>query len=79
MLKQSETDAIKTSSKKVIQTTTEATGDLIGIKIANKFTKRSEHSQKKNLETIPIEHDKEIPKRRYISLEERQKIIDNLR
>ena len=42
MLKQFETDAIKTSSKKVIQTATEATGDLIGIKIANKFTKLSE-------------------------------------
>ena len=33
--KRSATDALKTSSKGVIQTTAEATGDLIGNKIAN--------------------------------------------
>ena len=32
----------------------------------------------KNLETVTNENDKEIPKERYISPEERQKIIDNL-
>ena len=37
--KKSVTDAIKSTSEKVIQKTTEATGDLIGNKIANKFTK----------------------------------------
>ena len=31
-------DAAKTASKRVVQKTAEATGDLIGIKIANKFT-----------------------------------------
>ena len=33
------TDALKTSSKRVIQKTAEATGDLIGNKIPNKITK----------------------------------------
>ena len=33
----------------------------------------------KNSETVTNENDKEIPKERYISPEERQKIIDNLR
>ena len=32
----------------------------------------------KNSETVTNENDKEIPKERYISQEERQKIIDNL-
>ena len=32
-----------------------------------------------NSETVTNEHDKEIPKDRYISPEERQKIIDDLR
>ena len=37
--KQSATDALKTSSKRVIRKTAEATDDLIGNKIANKITK----------------------------------------
>ena len=36
-------------------------------------------SFKNNSETVTNENDKEIPKERYISPEERQKIIDNLR
>ena len=36
--RKSATDAFKTSSKRVIQKTSEATGDLIGNKIANKIT-----------------------------------------
>ena len=47
----------------------ESTGDLVGIKIANKITKVS-----KNYKW----GDKEIPKEKYISPEERRKIIDNL-
>ena len=35
--KKSTTDAIKTASKRAIQKTTEATGDLIGNKIADKI------------------------------------------
>ena len=37
--KQSAADALKTSAKRVIQKTTEATGDFIGNKTANKITK----------------------------------------
>ena len=36
--KKSTTDEIKTDSKRAIQKTTEATGDLIGKKIADKIT-----------------------------------------
>ena len=41
--------------------------------------KISKTSQQNNLEIVTNEHDKEIPKERYISPEERQKVIDNLR
>ena len=34
---QSATDALKTSSKKIIKTTTESTGDLISNKISNRI------------------------------------------
>ena len=76
--KQSAADAFKTSSKIVIQKTTEATGDLIGYKFVNKISKVSKTSPQNNSETITDEHDKEIPKERYISPEERQEIIDDL-
>ena len=46
-LKQSATDAFKTSSKRVFQKTAEATGDLTGIKIANKIMEVSKNSQQK--------------------------------
>ena len=39
----------------------------------------SENLQQNNLETVTNEHDKEIPKERYISPEEREKTIDKLR
>ena len=59
-------DAAKTSSKRVVQKTAEATGDLIGNKIADKIT------------SIDKPKEKEI-KEIYISLEKRQQIIDDLR
>ena len=37
------------------------------------------HLPQNNFETDIKEHDKEIPKGKYISPEKRQKIIDNLR
>ena len=37
------------------------------------------NSQENNSKTVLNEHDKEIPKERYISPEERQEIIDELR
>ena len=48
----SATDALKTSSKRVIQKTAEATGDLISNKTANKITKLSKNSQQNNSETV---------------------------
>ena len=78
-VKQFDTDALKSASKKVIQKVAEATGDLIGNKFADKITKISKNLQQNISETITNEHDKEIRKERYISPEERQKIIDDLR
>ena len=69
--KKSATDALKTYSKRVIQKTAEATGDLIGDKIANKITGVSKNLQQNKSETVTNEHDKEIPKERYVSPEER--------
>ena len=42
--KKSATDALKTSSKRFIQKTAEATGELIGNKRANRITEVSENS-----------------------------------
>ena len=57
----------------MIQKTTEATGDLIGNKIADKITSISKKPVK--------DEDVEIAahKKRYISPEERQQIINELR
>ena len=54
--KTSTTDAIKTESKRAIQKTAEATGDLIGNKIADKITSTSTelHSKKKPLKNYII-------------------------
>ena len=45
--KKSTTDAIKTDSKKAVQKTAEATGDLIGNKIADKITSVSKKKSTK--------------------------------
>ena len=66
------TDAIKTSSKQIIQKTAEGTGDLIGNKTANKITKLSKNSPQNNSETVTNEHDKEIPKEKYVFPDEKQ-------
>ena len=50
--KQSAINALKTSSKRVIQKAAEATRDLIGNKIANIVTKVSKNSQQNNSETV---------------------------
>ena len=72
--KKSTTDAIKTTSKRAIQKTAEATGDLIGNKIADKITSVSKKKPNNNNET-----DTEIAtsKKRYISPEERNKLLKN--
>ena len=79
--KKSATDAIKTASKRAIQTTAEATGDLVGNKIVDKITSASKKSLRKprDEESSSAEVNKEIPKERYISPKERQQIIDELR
>ena len=75
--KKSATDAIKTASKKAIQITAEATGDLIGNKIADNITSASKKSQNKEIQSNEVNN--EIPKERYISPNQRQQIIDELR
>ena len=75
------TDAIKTASKRTIQKRTEATGDLIGNKIADKITNTAKKSTKELHNNDKTEEDVEIttPNKRYISSEQRQQIIDELR
>ena len=48
-IKKSTTDAIKTASKRAIQKTAKATGDLIGNKIADKVTSVSKKKSTKEL------------------------------
>ena len=57
----------------MIQKTAKSTGDLIENKIPDKITKVSKELRHNNSETVSNE------KERYISQEERQKIIDDLR
>ena len=73
--KRSTTDAMKTSSKRAIRKTAEATGYLIGNKIADKITSVSKNS------LIELQNDEtELLETRYISPEKkRQQIIDELR
>ena len=81
-LKKSTTDAIKTTSKWAIEKTAEATGDLIGNKIADKITSVSKKKPDKELHNNDDEReDVEIgtSKKRYISPEERKQIIEELR
>ena len=75
--KKSTMDAIKTASKGAIQKTAEVTGDLIGNKIADKITSIWKMSSEK--QNYDSSNEIEVPKRRYISPEERQQIIDEWR
>ena len=61
----------KTAGKRILKKSAEATGDLIGNKIADKITSASKKSQNKV--------NNGILKERYIPPKERQKIIDELR
>ena len=65
-----EIDAAKTASKRVVQKTEEATGDLIENKIADKIT-----SVGKTKSKIQEDERQEI----YISPEKRQQTFDDLR
>ena len=65
-------------SKRAVQKTAEATGDLIGNKIADKIISIS----KKTVKELPVNNeDMEIATRKKtcISPEERQRIIDELK
>ena len=77
--KKSTTNAIKTASKRSIQKIAEATGDLIGNKIADKITNVSKKStgelQSKN---DSANNETEAPRKRYISPKKTQQIIDDL-
>ena len=79
--KKSTTDAIKTASKREIQKTAEATGGLIGNKIADKIATVSKKSNKELHNNAETEEHEEITthKKRYISPEDRQQIINELR
>ena len=72
--KKSATNALKISSKRIIQKTAEATGHLIDNKIAYRIAKVSQNSQQNN-----SKNNNQIPKERYISPEERQNIFDEIR
>ena len=72
------TDAIKTASKRSIQKPAEATVDLIGNKIADEITSVINNNNNNNNNN---DNDVKLAthKRRYISREEIQQIIDELR
>ena len=65
------------AGKKIVHKSAEATGDLIGNKIADKITSASKKSQNEEIQSDELNN--EIPKERYISPKERQKIIDELK
>ena len=71
--KQYATDGLKTASKKVIQKTAEAVGDLIGNEIADRMTKVSKTSPQNSSVTNEesIEHGKEIYRERYTYIQKR--------
>ena len=62
----------KTASNRVIQKTAKGTGNFIDNEDANRITEVSKNSKQNNLETATSEHDKEIPKERFISTEKRK-------
>ena len=66
---------LKLRSKRVIQETPEATGNLIGNKFADNIRRVSKTSPQNNSET----NEEEILRERYISPKLWQKIIDDLR
>ena len=74
--KKSATDALKIAGKRAIQKAAEASGDLVGNFIADKITSVSKNPAGQPHSNVV---SNEIPKERYISPQERQKIIDELR
>ena len=82
--KQSAIDLFETASKRPIEKTAEAAGDLTGNKVADKITKVLRISPQNKLETVTnaeenVGLDREIPRARFMSPENRQNFIDDLR
>ena len=68
-------DSATIVAKNIVHKSAEATGDLIGNKIAYKITaKPSKNSQNDEIQSNEVNN--EIPKERYIRPKERQMIID---
>ena len=57
-------DFATTAGKKIVHKSAEATGDLIGNKIADKITSESKKSQNEEIQSTKVNN--EIPKERYI-------------
>ena len=65
------------AGKNIVHKTAEATGDLIANKIADMITTASKKSQNEEIQLNEVNN--EIPKERYTSPKERQKVIDELK
>ena len=80
-VKKSTTDALKIAGKRSIQKTVKAAADFVGNTTAKKIKSISTELHSKNPASEPHSNDisNEVPKEKYISLQERQKIIDELR
>ena len=66
---------LKVLQKEQFKKTAEATGDLIGNKIADKITRASKTLPQNNSGT----NEEQILRERYLSPEQRQEIVDHLR
>ena len=64
--------------QKIIYLIDNIIADAVAKSYDGRITKVSQNSQQNNSETVTNENDQEIPKERYISPEEREKVIDNL-
>ena len=63
------------AGKKLVHKSTEATGDLIGNKIADKITSASKKSHKEEIQSNEVNN--EIPKERYILQKKDKKLLMN--
>ena len=77
--KKSATDPIKSAFKRAIQKTAQATRDLIDNKIAHKITSVSKKKSNNNNNNNNDDFELATHKKSYMSSEERQQIIDELR
>ena len=74
---QSVAGALETTSKRITQKTSDATGDMIGYKISDRTTKVWKTSPQCHLETNIKEHNKEIPKERIYLQKKDKKLLIN--